>query len=37
MNGFNIVSGGTDCHMVLIDLTTKKVTRISRGNGAELV
>ncbi len=26
MNGFNIVSGGTDCHMVLIDLTTKKVT-----------
>ena len=26
MNGFNIVSGNTDCHMILIDLTTKKVT-----------
>jgi glycine hydroxymethyltransferase len=26
INGFNIVSGGTDCHMVLIDLTTKEVT-----------
>ena len=25
-NGFNIVSGGTDCHMVLVDLTNKRVT-----------
>ena len=23
-NGFNIVSGGTDCHMVLIDLVCNK-------------
>ena len=25
-NGFKIVSGGTDCHMILVDLTTKNVT-----------
>ena len=25
-NGFKIVSGGTDCHMILVDLTSKNVT-----------
>ena len=32
MNGFNIVSGGTDCHMVLVRFNDKKGNRkISRG------